>query len=84
MKCISDGAARTAVAVALCVAASVSAADEQRKLNARLQGPYAFTQTLDCVEVAGTLSFDPVTFQILPVAPPPPGTFSMRRLSPPY
>ena len=81
MRCIPRGIARTAIAVALSAAGSVSAADrQQEKLNAKLHGSYAFNQTLDCVEVGGTLSFDPVTFQIVPLAPPP-GTFTMRRVS---
>lgn len=80
MRCIPKGVARTALAVALSTAASVSAADKQQKLNAKLKGSYAFTQTLDCVEVGGSLSFDPVTFQIVPLAPPP-GTFTLRRVN---
>lgn len=80
MRCIPKGIARTALAVALSTAACVSAADKQQKLNAKLHGSYAFTQTLDCVEVGGALSFDPVTFQIVPLAPPP-GTFTMRRVN---
>jgi len=51
--------------VGLGLALGAGLAQAQGNLNARLNGDYAFSQSRSCVEVAGTLSFDPVTFQIV-------------------
>ena len=64
MKRIPSTIALTVVSlVTFLAAAGTSVADEQRELNARLQGRYAFTETHTCFIASG---FDPTTFAVVP------------------
>lgn len=63
---------------ALVLAAGAGPVHAQGNLNARLDGEYAFTQSRHCIEVAGTHSFNPSTFQIVSSGP---GPFLLRRFA---
>ena len=51
--------------VTFLAAAGTSVADEQMRLNARLHGDYAFTETDTCFIASG---FDPTTFAVVPAS----------------